>query len=72
MEKTPDPRDYFRPTMLQRATPGVVRYIEALEDRLKELEAKLASVNRVIYAEGAPLGSPTYFEIREIVAPFGR
>lgn len=36
-----NPRDYYRPTMLQRATPGVVRYIEALEDYSESLEASL-------------------------------
>lgn len=40
----PNPRDYYRPTMLQRATPGVVRYIEAMEDRCDELEAALKSI----------------------------
>ena len=34
----PNPRDYYRPTMLQRATPGVVKYIEALEDYCDSLE----------------------------------
>ena len=37
----PDPRDFYRPTMLQRATPGVVRYIEAMEDHCRELESTL-------------------------------
>jgi hypothetical protein len=46
--------------------------VEALRARVAELEGKLASVNRIIYAQGAPLGSNEYFDIREIVAPFGR
>lgn len=40
--------------------------------RITELEEKLASINQILYAEGAPVGSTNYFAIRLIVAPFGR
>lgn len=46
--------------------------IETLKEQVAELKAGLATVNRIIYAQGAPLGSNEYFDIREVVAPFGR
>lgn len=45
-------------------------YVEFEE--VAKLTAKLAEVNRIIFAAGAPLGSENYFAIRVIVAPFGR
>lgn len=40
------------------------------EQLADDLQAKLGSINRLIYAVGAPLGGDVYFSIREICAPY--
>lgn len=45
--------------------------VRDLEACIAGLETRLASINRAIYAHGAPLGSNTYFEIRGLATTPG-
>lgn len=42
------------------------------EQRYYEAREALREINNLIYAVGAPLGSGTYFQIREIAARYER
>jgi hypothetical protein len=45
-------------------------YCDALNARMAKLILDLNSVNNIIFAAGAPLGSEKYFEIREITCKY--